>query len=340
MLCLVLVQAGHDFYRVLRIPWNATNAEIKRAHRKQSLLYHPDRAASAEEKRRFAERQQLLNDAVDVLLNRDRRAMYDRIQYRNGMGEEELRRLGGNPAVPLDQAALDMDSAALQNSSVREKADAQETQLSLTFKQCMDGVFEHVTLNRTVANPECHPAGHKCVYCGGSGRRPGRPELAPGEPSMERRPCPFCAGLGHPLADCGPGNATVQEAHFVLVIVQAGVPDGYALTVEGEGSADPDDLSLPVGDLRVTVRCAAELEHEGRVFRRTGQDLLVDVEISAEEAKSGFSLDLSTPAGEAVRITQSSSVHDGQELVFDGKGFPSFEGSGRGRFVVTLRVRP
>lgn len=79
MLVLALVCAGHDFYRVLRIPRNATNAEIKRAHRKQSLLYHPDRAASADEKRRFAERQQLLNDAVDVLLNKDTRALYDKI---------------------------------------------------------------------------------------------------------------------------------------------------------------------------------------------------------------------------------------------------------------------
>ena len=79
MQVLALVCAGHDIHRVLRIPRNATNAEIKRAHRKQSLLYHPDRAASADEKRRFAERQQLLNDAVDVLLNKDTRALYDKI---------------------------------------------------------------------------------------------------------------------------------------------------------------------------------------------------------------------------------------------------------------------
>lgn len=103
MLVLALVCAGHDFYRVLRIPRNATNAEIKRAHRKQSLVYHPDRAANAEERLQFAERQQLLNDAVDILLNKDRRALYDRIQYLTGMGEEEIRRLGPDSTVSIDQ---------------------------------------------------------------------------------------------------------------------------------------------------------------------------------------------------------------------------------------------
>lgn len=171
------------------------------------------------------------------------------------MGEEEVRRLASNPAVPMDQAALEMDGSLLSNSSVREKADPQQAQLSLTFRQCMDGVFEHLTLNRTLRNPACHQAEHKCVYCGGSGRRPGRPEFAPGEPSMERRPCPFCAGLGHPSSNCDQSNATVQESHTVLVIVQGGVPDGHVLTLDGEGSADPDDLSLPAGDLQVTINC-------------------------------------------------------------------------------------
>lgn len=73
----------------------------------------------------------------------------------------------------------------------------------------MDGVFEHLTLNRTLRNSACHQAEHKCAYCSGSGKRPGRPELAPGEPSMERRPCPFCAGLGHPLGDCDEHNTTM-----------------------------------------------------------------------------------------------------------------------------------
>ena len=124
MLVLALVCAGHDFYRVLRVPRNATNAEIKRAHRKQSLLYHPDRATGQEEKRRFAERQQLLNDAVDTLLNRERRALYDRVQYLNGMGEEEVRRLMSSQDV-VDPATLEMNAATLSNTSVREKADPQ-----------------------------------------------------------------------------------------------------------------------------------------------------------------------------------------------------------------------
>lgn len=51
---------------------------------------------------------------------------------------------------------LDTDGTALANGSVREKADSQQVQLRLTLKQCMDGVFEPMTLNRTLRNPGCH----------------------------------------------------------------------------------------------------------------------------------------------------------------------------------------
>ena len=49
---MLLLFAGifckRDFYRLLRIPQNASSQEIKRAHRKLRLKYHPDRAVDDE----------------------------------------------------------------------------------------------------------------------------------------------------------------------------------------------------------------------------------------------------------------------------------------------------
>lgn len=64
------------------------------------------------------------------------------------------------------------------------------------------------------------------------------------------------------------------------------------------------------------------------------------MEISAEEAAVGFSHQLNTPAGKTITVAREGPTDDGQEIVYDGKGFPSFEGSGRGRLVVSLRVKP
>ena len=68
--------------------------------------------------------------------------------------------------------------------------------------------------------------------------------------------------------------------------------------------------------------------------------MLVDVEVSPEEAANGFSRRLNTPSGETVMVEKLGSVRDGQEIVYEGKGLPSFEGSGKGRLIISLRVRP
>ena len=39
-------------------------------------------------------------------------------------------------------------------------------------------------------------------------------------------------------------------------------------------------------------------------------------------------------------VEKLGSVRDGQEIVYEGKGLPSFEGSGKGRLIISLRVRP
>ena len=67
----------------------------------------------------------MLNDAVDILLSKERREIYDKAQYLTGTGEEEVRRLAGNQGMPLDQA-LDAGAEELSKTHIREKADAQE----------------------------------------------------------------------------------------------------------------------------------------------------------------------------------------------------------------------
>ena len=53
------------------------------------------------------------------------------------------------------------------------------------------------------------------------------------------------------------------------------------------------------------------MELDGHVFRRAGQDVFVDVGISAEEAAAGFSRQLNTPAGEAITVAREGPTDDG-----------------------------
>ncbi|KAK4055056.1 Molecular chaperone (DnaJ super) [Microbotryomycetes sp. JL221] len=78
---------GQDYYKLLGISKDASDAQIKSAYKKMALKYHPDRnPTNAEEaSKKFKE----LSEAYEVLSDSNKRAIYD--QY----GEEGLKMGGG-----------------------------------------------------------------------------------------------------------------------------------------------------------------------------------------------------------------------------------------------------
>lgn len=66
-----------DFYEVLGISKNATDADIKRAYRKLALEWHPDRNKAPNANEKFKE----INEAYAVLSNKDKRSAYDQFGH-------------------------------------------------------------------------------------------------------------------------------------------------------------------------------------------------------------------------------------------------------------------
>src|SRR5262245_16687731 len=78
-----------DYYKVLDVPKNATEAEIKKSYRRLAMKYHPDRNPNdreAEEKFKEAK------EACEVLTDPQKRAAYDQFGH---AGVEAQARAGG-----------------------------------------------------------------------------------------------------------------------------------------------------------------------------------------------------------------------------------------------------
>ena len=75
-----------DYYEILGVSKTATDAELKRAYRKQALEWHPDRNKSKEAESKFKE----VNEAYEVLSTAEKRQAYDQYGHQafaqGGMG--------------------------------------------------------------------------------------------------------------------------------------------------------------------------------------------------------------------------------------------------------------
>ena len=78
---------GKDYYKMLDIPRNASEDEMRKAYRKMALKYHPDKNKSPEAEEKFKE----IAEAYEVLSDPQKREIFDKY------GEEGLK---GTPNPP------------------------------------------------------------------------------------------------------------------------------------------------------------------------------------------------------------------------------------------------
>lgn len=78
-------KSSEDFYALLEVPFEASEADIRRAYRKTALKYHPDKLGDAFDPEKF----HLLQIASDVLSDPAAKAVYD--QGRQAKRQKELR---------------------------------------------------------------------------------------------------------------------------------------------------------------------------------------------------------------------------------------------------------
>ncbi|MBR6089067.1 MAG: molecular chaperone DnaJ [Anaerolineaceae bacterium] len=334
-----------DYYEILGVSKDVSDADLKVAFRQLVRKYHPDVNHEPGAEERFKE----INEAYQVLSDPDKRAAYDRY------GKAGVEGMGG---AGMDWSAMDFSeilgdlfgfggfggfggargNTASRRNAPRRGADLQ-TNVKLKFEEAVFGADKEITFSRD----------EKCTKCGGSGAEPGTKKEkcktcnGTGEVKTTRQTvfgsmvqvtaCPTCGGTGetipHPCTQCR-GRGIERKTVKKVVAVPAGVDNGTRIRMSGEGQ--PGSNNGPSGDLYIEVSVA---DHP--YFRRYENDIHLDLKINVAQAALGAEISIPTVDGEE-KLRIPAGTQPGKIITMKGKGVPALRTGTRGDQKVIVDV--
>jgi molecular chaperone DnaJ len=319
--------AKRDYYKVLEVARNASEADIKKAYRRLAMKYHPDRNPDDKEaEERFKE----AKEAYEVLTDAQKRAIYDQ----HGHDGIDAARQGGGGGGGADFGDIfgevfgDIFGGGRRGgrSQVFRGADLRY-ELELELPQAVFGYTTEIEIPRLMECETCHGSGaakgHSpvtCEQCQGSGQM----RISQGFFQLQQ-PCNRCRGTGrivkNPCDTCL-GQGRIRRTRKLSVKVPAGVSTGDRIRLGGEGEAGRN--GGPPGDLYIEMNVKPH-----PIFEREGDDLSCEVPVSFATAVLGGAVNVPTLEGE-VSLKIPTETQSGRVFRLRDKGVKPVRGGERG----------
>ncbi|MEU6619460.1 molecular chaperone DnaJ [Streptomyces litmocidini] len=343
-----------DYYKVLGVPKDATEAEIKKAYRKLARENHPDaNKGDASAEARFKE----ISEANDVLGDPKKRKEYDDARALFGNGGFRAGGPGAGGSFNFDLGDLfggaqggaggfgggglgDVFGGLFNRGGGAGRTQPRrgqdiESEVTLSFTEAIEGAT--VPLRMSSQQP--------CTACSGTGDKNGTPRVCPtcvGTGQVSRGsgggfsltdPCVDCKGRGliaeNPCEVCK-GSGRAKSSRTMQVRIPAGVSDNQKIRLRGKGA--PGERGGQNGDLYVVVHV-----DDHPVFGRKDDNLTVTVPVSFSEAALGGEIKVPTLGGPAVTLKLPAGTPNGRTMRARGKGAVRKDGT-RGDLLVTVEV--
>jgi molecular chaperone DnaJ len=329
-----------DYYEVLGVSKNASEADLKKAYRRAAQKHHPDRNPDNKESEgKFKE----CKEAYEVLSDTRKRAAYDQFGH---AGVDPSMGGGGYGAAGAGASFSDIfgdvfgdifgggRTAGRAGQRVYRGSDLRYN-LDLPLEEAVAGTTVKIRVPTLVTCAACNGSGAKrgsspttCTTCGGQGQV----RMQQGFFSLQQT-CPRCHGSGTIISDpCQPchGKGRVQEHKTLSVKVPAGVDTGDRIRLANEGEAGEN--GGPPGDLYVQIQV-----REHPIFVRDENHLYCEVPISFVTAALGGELEVPTLNGR-VSLKIPAETQTGRMFRIRGKGVKPVRGGSVGDLICKVRI--
>lgn len=310
-----------NLYDILGVSKDATQDEIKKAYRKLSLKYHPDKHTgdTPEEQKKNEELFKDVAHAYDVLSNPEKRAQYDN-PYSSNAGYEDF---FYNPfARHKPQVERGDDCFVKIYISIED-----------LFKETYHKEFEY---HKNVRCSECGGEGgtgkHKCTHCNGTGRLIRSHRNGNVFYQQDFGECPQCNGTGFIVDNkCDKCNGTGFDnitAKFNLSLPNEYIiQDGVKIIVSEVDGHESKDKNGPNG--RLVVLISHKFDHNK--YEINGYDVIENVELDWYDALLGSDIIISHPSGKQIKVKVPEYCKHGNMLKLSNQGIPD-----RGNYYIRI----
>jgi molecular chaperone DnaJ len=331
-----------DYYKLLEIDRNASDAEIKKSYKRLAMKYHPDRNADNPDAAEAKFKQ--VKEAYEILSDPKKRSAYDQFGHagvdpsmRGGGFGGGFGGFGGAEGFGdiFGDVFGDIFGGGRQRSGGAQRGSDLRYNLELTLEQAVAGTEVKIRVPVLVVCNECNGSGAKkgsspttCTTCHGHGQV----RMQQGFFSVQQT-CPTCRGTGKQIKDpCRKcyGQGRVQDTKTLSVKVPAGVDTGDRIRLAGEGEAG--ERGGPAGDLYVQIQVK---EHP--IFTRDNADLYCEVPINFPTACLGGEIEVPTLDGK-VMLKIPAETQTGKLFRLRGKGVKPVRGGAQGDLLCRVQV--
>ncbi|XP_028412266.1 dnaJ homolog subfamily B member 13-like [Dendronephthya gigantea] len=291
---------GQDYYSILELTKGASDADIKKAYRKLSLKFHPDKTQEPGADRKFKQ----VSESYEILSDPKKRAIYDQFGeegLRNGVPDSDtggwtpgytfhgdsLRVFreffgGDNPFSELfDSYDPEIGFGGAHGRGRRKQDPPIERELYLTLEEVFKGCTKKMKISRRVMNEDGH-------------------------------------------------TSNIRDK-ILTINVKPGWKSGTKITFPKEGDQGPNNIPADI------VFIVKDKSHS--IFKREGKDLFFTATVPLGKALTGCTVDVPTLDGRLISVPINDIIKPGYTKRVPGEGVPTSKDPNiRGDLVINFDI--